>query len=138
MTDERRRNLDAVRAYVALLQPLFRLQHYEIEVWDEPPENKDAFADCGTKSRQHWARLRFAEKHFDTSPDEQRNTVAHELLHVLHDGVDVAAIEGFGGLATTSEEWARQRYDHENERLIDALSRVLAPLLPLPPAPKEG
>lgn len=138
MTDERRRNLERARAYVARLQPFMRLQHWDITVEEEPPDNENADAACWTANRCHIARLRFADRHFGRSPAEQAATVAHELIHIHTSEWETATREAFAALDPTGREWATERYEHAMERAIDSLSRVLAPSLPLPDADEGG
>ncbi len=132
MTDERRRNLERARAYVAQLQPLFRLQHWEITVRDEPPDN-DAHAQVWAAHTCYLAKLRFSDRHFADSLAEQVITVAHELIHIATQGWELAVRDALEGLDPTGKSWAEERYERAMERDTDHLSRVIAPFLPLPP-----
>lgn len=130
----RRRHLDRMRRYVAVLQPLLRLQGWDITVPDEPPEEDDAWAVC-ERSKHGWdARVFIADRLLAASPDQQRKTLVHELLHLYTHDWHVAHLDALTGLEQTSRNWARERHDHEHERCVDAIARVLAPFLPLPPA----
>ena len=137
MTDERRRNLERARAYVAQLQPLFRLQHWEIGVEDDPPDHNGE-ASVWTSHNCYVARLRFTDKHFTDSPAEQRASVAHELIHVATKDWMLTCEDIIEFLDPTSREWATERYERAMERSTDHLSRVIAPFLPLPPAADEA
>ena len=135
MLSKRRRKLGLgrVRAYVASLLPAFRLQHWEVLVEDDQPQNASATANCWTADNTWQARLRFADSHFEESEREQVNTVAHELLHVVTARLDLAVRDIIDGLEPSVKGWARERYDRELEHAVDHLARVIEPLLPRPP-----
>lgn len=130
----RRRHLERMRPYVAVLQPLLRLQAWAITVVDAPPEGAGNFAECARFRDGYWARVYFSDGLFRESLAFQRATVVRELLHLHTHDWHVASVQAFEGLEQTSKAWARERHDHEHERCIDALALVLAPFLPLPPA----
>jgi hypothetical protein len=130
--ERRRRNLDRMRAYIATLQPPLRLQHWEITIPEKPPPD-DSNADCDRHSRHHAARIRYHDQLFPEGAEEERRSTIHELLHLHLTGAQTAAYEAYEALDPTARAWARERFDHELEMTVDALSRVLAPFLPLPP-----
>lgn len=131
-------DLDRVRAYIATLQPLVGLAHWRIEVADEPPEEEGAVAFFHRWPRAWGATLYFSAEHFCQSPEEQRDTVVHELVHASLENLCVAAREGFDGLDQTSRSWAWTRVVHEVELCVDAWAKVIGPHLPLPPGREEG
>lgn len=134
---ERRAGLERMRSYVATLQPLLRLQHWEIAVTDGQP-SAGALADNCCYMRQHKNDVRFSDRFFRKSPAEQRETVVHELLHIVVEGWYRSNLAAFEGLSATSQEWAKERHEHETEMCIDSLSKIVAPYLPLPPRENEG
>jgi hypothetical protein len=129
---ERQAGLARMREYVAQLQPLLRLQHWDIVVMDAPPDD-NALADNCCYMRQHRNDVRFSDRFFAKSPEEQRETTVHELLHIVVEHWYRSTRAAFEGLSSTSQEWATERNEHEMEMCVDQLSRILAPLLPLPP-----
>jgi hypothetical protein len=137
--EARKAGLDRMRGHVATLVPLLRLSHWEIGVDDEPPESEGEAAIWYSR-KCYVARIRFADKHFAQPVAEQATTVAHELLHLHLSGPDWAAKDAADMLDPTSKLWVQERWDVEFERAVDAISRVLAPFLPLPPveASKES
>jgi hypothetical protein len=129
---ERKARLAHLRPYVAELQVLLRLQHWEIFVMpDRPPDN--ALADNCCYMRQYRNDVRFSDRFFAKSREEQRETTVHELLHIVVEHWYRSTRAAFEGLSSTSQEWATERNEHEMEMCVDQLSRILAPLLPLPP-----
>jgi hypothetical protein len=130
--ERRRRNLDRMRAYVATLAPLFRLQHWEIAVDDEPPDHNGE-ASVWTSNACYVARIAFTDRHFADPPDVQRNTVAHELIHIATKDWMLACEDIIEYHDPISQKWTTERYERAMERCTDHLARVLAPFLPLPP-----
>jgi len=128
---ERQAGLARMRAYVATLVPLLYLQHWQIVVMDEPPP--DALADNCCYMRQYRNDLRFSDRFFGKSLEEQRQTVVHELLHIVVEHWYRSTRAAFEGLSSTSKEWATERNEHEMALCVDMLSRIVAPYLPLPP-----
>lgn len=130
---ERKAGLERMRAYIAELVPLMRLQHWDIFVLDEPPDD-NALADNCCYMRQYRNDVRFSDRFFRKSPEEQRDTTVHELLHIVVEHWYRSNLAAFEGLSATSQEWARERHEHETEMCVDALAKILAPHLPLPPS----
>lgn len=134
---ERKAGLDRMRAYIAVLQPLLRLQHWNIAVVDERPAD-NALADNCTFMRQYKAQVRFSDRHLTQSPEEQRNTAVHELLHIVVEGWYRSNLAALDALGATAQEWARERHEHETEMCIDTLAHIIAPHMPLPPIATSG
>lgn len=127
----RRGDLDGVRAYVAILQPLLRIAHWDLVVGEE--QAPDAMADCSTYVREHRAELRFSDHFFAAPRERQRQVMIHELLHVVTEEWHRSNLAAFEALDSTPRSWATERELHEMEMCVDGLSRILAPYLPLPP-----
>ena len=128
----RQRGLERMRRYVADLVPLFRLQAWDVVVEDAHPD-PDTVAQCRYRQTLWRARLRFADQHLIDSPEEQRATVAHELLHIVDVNRATAHEQAIEGLNATAQDWAKERNHHETEREIEQLALIIAPFLPLPP-----
>lgn len=134
---ERKARLAHLRPYVAELQALLRLQGWEIEVVEEPPEEEDALAEVNRYKRAWCADIHISDALLGRSREWQRKSLVHELLHLhLHDFY-TASREAAECHPATASGWAMDRIDHEHERTTDALAVMLAPLLPLPPETKE-
>lgn len=129
---ERKAGLNRMRAYVATLQPLLRIQHWAITVGNNEPSD-GALADNCCYMRQYRNDIHFSDRFFGKSPEQQRETVVHELLHVVVEHWYRSTRAAFQGLSSTSQEWAIERNEHEMEMCVDSLAKILAPHLPLPP-----
>ncbi len=84
------------------------------------------------------AEVELSEAWFGRTPEEQRQTVVHELLHI-HTARLCRTLTRFteqvgGELAT----YLAKEHDEEEEIVIERLARVLAPYLPLPPEEKTN
>lgn len=132
--ETRKAGLDRMRAYIATLQPMMRLQQWKITIEEETTEDPDYVATINRTASSWSAFIRFGDVHFGHSVEEQRLTVVHELTHIHLMAFDTAASDGRNTLDPTSRQWAYERVRYELEMATDALSRVLAPLLPLPPS----
>lgn len=130
---KRKAGLDRMRAYIAQLQPLMRLQQWDIRVIDEEPSD-GCLADCGCFQHEHMADFRLADHFFANSPDRQRNTIVHEMLHVAVEGWWRSTVNTTEGLNSIAQIWAMERNTYQMEMTVDHLSRIIAPFLPLPPA----
>lgn len=130
---ERQAGLDRMRAYVATLQPLMRLQQWDVRVIEQIPDD-DCFADCQCYQHEHMADFRLADRFFDASPDRQRQTIVHEMTHVVVEGWWRSTVNTTEGLNSIAQVWAMERNTYQMEMAVDQLSRIIAPHLPLPPA----
>ena len=125
---------DSVAEWVALALPLLSLSHWTVRVSDDAAPD-DAHADTSPHSQATTATIRLGASFWTQSAEEQRNTLAHELVHLLLCRVDQMsdALEETLGSAGWSV-W-RPLYENEHERAVDAIALLLAPHLP--PFPVE-
>ena len=111
--------------YVRRLADILALKDWRIDVLDELPSGDGAFASIYPIVGRKWANLRMSEEFLVAPKLDQRQTIAHELVH-CH----------FAPLLRLLE--ARDQYDdamrHALEYGVDGLADGIAPLLPLPPA----
>lgn len=102
-------NLGWLRSYVAQVQPLLQLGHWQIEVLDEPSV-EDQF-EWSLYGRTKRAELRVADRFFDLGEAKQRIIIVAALLHLA--------------LPVLSLTYCRQF-----EETVQALARIIAPDLP--------
>lgn len=127
----------ALEAYVSEVRALLRLAHWTLMIPDEWPEEGDeVLAVIVPGDQRYIAHLRLGPGFWGLDPSDQRNSVVHELLHLHHVRLTDAVRLG---------QWRQQvgqgLYDHlidqvkrEAELMVDALTSVIAPAMPLPPA----
>jgi hypothetical protein len=121
----------ALEAYVAECMPLLHLDHWRVLVMtDVAPE--DRYADIEPNDQAQTANLRVGNLFWSQKPDEQRLTIAHELIHLHLCRIDQAVdrLEPVLGSAAWAP-WSGV-YEDAYERATDALATVYAPHLPVP------
>lgn len=119
---------DDFRRYFATLAPKMRLAHWHLDIPDDEPEDGGAWADVTCYGFKHGAMIRISEAILEESPENQRNTAVHELVHLFfaqHDTLIRSRLH-----AADKESW-----ESSMEYAIDALTRVISAFMPLPEAP---
>jgi hypothetical protein len=111
--------------YVRQLADLLRLRDWRIDVYEDAPAEPTAIASCAPVEGRKYAVIRLGESFLTDPPDDQRQTITHELLH-CHLGPMVRMIEVHDGLPPAAKI--------AMEYCVDGLADAIAPLLPLPPA----
>lgn len=131
LTEEQRL---ALQAWIDEAKPVMRLNDWYVVAKDTPPEDEDgglsydAFAGSFIRDSSDHASVHLGDSFWDETPEEQRETLAHELLHChlyrLHRFVE-------DRLRKADITTARQM----EEIAIEQLARIVAPLLPMPAIP---
>lgn len=136
MDEKRQTGLARMREYVATLQPLMRLSHWEIIIHEDPPENDDASASMTPHDHDWRAWLRLSDHYLDQlASNYQRLHMVHELTHLYFRGLDVAHTTLANGFAFAVWHIIDDRYSHEMELAVDGLATIIAPHMPLPAPP---
>jgi len=101
----------------------------ETSIADEPHGRAVGATKASINVSEHYltANIEFSQVWVDSDPDlhEIDVTVVHELLHCLFRDLDRAAEAPWHLLAEAASEMVRDRFDHEEEQLIDRLAYVL-------------
>lgn len=130
--------LPLLRGYVLMLQDPLHLLDWNVEVLTLLPDDPDISACIRTTVGRKQAAILVADRFFETPPEEQRQTIVHELLH-LHTNL---ALDVFRMIQQArTEGWlALGAIMHENaiEHTTDALADVIAPFLALPAQPVKA
>lgn len=79
------------------------------------------------------AVVRVHEDFFGRSPEGQRQTLVHELLHVQTARLCRVVTRLAEEIDNPAAAYAAKCHDEEEEIVVDRLARAIAPLLPLPP-----
>lgn len=80
------------------------------------------------------ATITFGPRFFASPREEQRATVAHELLHAHLDGPATVLRDIETQLGTLQWEIVHETYRRRSEEACDAIAEAVAKWLPLPPA----
>lgn len=124
----------ALQDYVSEVRRHLYLQHWEIRLPDEYPDDDDAIAEIDPCDGRYVATLRFGDDFWAGSRNTARAVIVHELLHLQH-----VRITNMIRLGQYRQQLGQGLYDHleaemkrEAEYMVDALTTVVAPLCPLP------
>lgn len=127
---------DALHAWVADVRAHLLLAHWRIDIPDEwPPEGDEVIAGINPCDGRYVATIRFGPSFWNRSPDEQRATLVHELLHLHH-----VRLTDVIRLGDWREQIGQAVYDgvyssvkREAEYMVDALTSIVAEHAPMPP-----
>lgn len=118
--------------YLRFLADALALRDWTVLLECGPLEVPARAAEVGRVYGRKFASVRVPESFFDTSIEDQRQALTHELLHchlagAQDDGQILSNVLPRKAFAA----W-HPRFEHNLEQAVDALADVLAPTLPLP------
>lgn len=122
-------NTQDLQAYVNRCLPAFGLSNWKVEV-SRHPADEDNWADIEVSDNLWTATLRVSSDFWGLDPEEKRRIVAHELLHVHYAGPERTVESLSNVLGSESYALLSAIFEKEIERSADALSNVVARLLP--------
>lgn len=136
---------EKLRAYIEVVRSLMNLGFWSLKLshvgpLDRPGEGDvvDYTAQIEPVDGRYLATMRFGEAFWRMTPEDQRETVVHELAHLYHVGVDTPLRVG-----AWRQQLGQGLYDHvvgEMKRGLeyatDHVAGVLAEYMPLPELPK--
>jgi len=131
MTRAQRSSLER---YLSEAQQILNLGQWKIELGDSPCE-EDALAEIEVSENLWQAKIRVAHGFFKEKPEEQRDTIAHELIHVHTAGIERARDRMEKTLGELAWPVFQSSMENEVERAVDALAKIVAPTLPMPDFP---
>jgi len=122
---------EQVSAYLNAHRDVMHLKQWTLKVSADIPSD-DSWADIEVSDNLWEATVRISGDFFKETPESQRRILAHELMHV-----HLAALERLMGsmegvLGSQAYEVVDKLWDTEGERVAEALSFVVAEVLPLP------
>ena len=122
---------EQVTAYLNANRDVMHLKQWTLKVSNDIPAD-DSWADVEVSENLWEASVRLSGDFFKETPESQRRILAHELMHV-----HLAALERLMGsmegvLGSQAYEVVDKLWDTEGERVAEALSFVVAEVLPLP------
>lgn len=122
-------SIQELQNYVNRCVPLFGLSQWKVEVSKHPTE-EDNWADIEVSDNLWTATLRVSGDFWTLDGEEKRRIIAHELLHVHYAGPERAVESLSGVLGAEAYALLTAIFEREIERSADALSTVVARLLP--------
>jgi len=130
-TEERKERIEFYRDWTIRCYQMLGLDHWNIAIQCAPCSD-DAKAECWRAVHQYQAKLRFSDEWFDADPEEQRQTLIHELLHCHLRPVWEVWQMVEAPLGTTAWGMFSRMSEIAEETTVDGLARAIAPLFPLP------
>jgi len=120
---------DSVAKWVASALPLLQLSHWQVSVSNDAAPD-DAHADTTPHPQASTAVVRIGSTFWGQNAEEQRNTLTHELVHLLMCRIDQMSdsLEDTLGVAGWSV-W-QPLWENEHERAVEAVALLLSPHLP--------
>lgn len=125
---------NALERYISEAQQTLNLGQWKIELEDSPCED-DALAEIEVSENLWQARIRVAHSFFKEKPEEQRDTIVHELIHVHTAGIERSRDRMEKTLGELAWPVFQASMENEVERAVDALAKIVAPTLPIPEFP---
>lgn len=131
MKPKRRRQ---VGKYLRRLADKLELRDWTVHLMHAEPHNPNHGAAMEATYGQRHVRVWIRSDLFDYSPEEQRQTLVHELVHV-HTSAMVAMVRETlpGQMAPGAHEVFEREFTRQMEHAVDAMAEAVAHHLPLPP-----
>jgi hypothetical protein len=128
-----------LETYVRDLANKLGLRDWIIELeWDITSDD-DADADIIPLYGRRCASIRFARSFRRQTPENQRYTVVHELLHCHMAPIDELVRRSAEGLLGSAGSTAvLVAYDQSSETAVDGIAASVAELLPVPRLPDDS
>jgi hypothetical protein len=127
---------EATTNYLRRLADLMTLRDWEILLLRELPNNDSSWAEievCRTHDTA-WVKVSWPEFYLVRTPEQQRETLVHELIHIHLDRPDAIMCDLTAMFPeNTANQFAKDQHKNAIEFSTHRLTRALAPFLPLPP-----
>jgi hypothetical protein len=122
---------EQVAAYLNANRDVMHLKQWTLKVSNDIPAD-DSWADVEVSENLWEASVRLSGDFFKETPESQRRILAHELMHVHNAALERLIGTLSGVLGSQAFEVLEKVWDTEGERVAEALSFVVAEVLPLP------
>lgn len=130
-----------INSYVQIVRRRMNLTEWRIDL-NKKPCPSDSLGECDIVYGQHIATISLNKNYKKDKPEILRNTIVHELLHCYLAPVTEAAsqvmepfeddIHGRKIVQATTNAM-----EYQIERVIDRLSEIISPSMPLPKMPNK-
>ena len=130
-----------INSYIQIIRRKMNLGEWKIVLYRKPCAN-DTLGECDVTYGQHYAVISLHKDYRKEKPENLRNTVVHELLHCYFSPITEAAMQA---LEPFEEDVHGRKIiqstinsmEYQTERVIDRLSYIIAPTMPLPKIPNQ-
>lgn len=120
-----KREAQAVADYAADVIALLALPRWRILIMEEPCDD-DCIASIDSVEGKYTAQLWLCTDWMKRADDERRDTITHEVLHLLHFRVDHIIADARDLMHDHEHDALHHRYRRETELMVDHLAGFLA------------
>jgi hypothetical protein len=120
LTDPRKQRFSA---YLRRLADALKLSDWRVEIDDRPPDSGRATAEVECVYGRRYAVVRLSERFLEQPPDEQRNSLVHELIHCHLNPAAAMALDEMG-------DGGAGHFRRMLEYAVDGLADAIAPHMP--------
>ena len=130
-----------INSYVQILKRKINLVEWKIDLNEKPCPN-DSLGECDIVYGQHLATISLNKNYKKEKPEVLRNTIVHELLHCYMSPITESATQVMEPFEEDIHgrkiiQAAINAMEYQTERIIDRLSDIVAPTMPLPKMPNK-
>ncbi|EFD50340.1 hypothetical protein HMPREF0569_1593 [Micrococcus luteus SK58] len=118
------KDADRAAAFMAEVASVLGLPQWSIRVMEKPCE-KDAQATVGVIHGRYVAEVRLSRGWTHVHPDEQRNTLVHEVLHLFHHRIDDVVLAAESAVPKKALRRLHDGLNVELEYMVDLLTTVV-------------
>lgn len=115
----------AVCDFAANVVSALHMPGWKILVMDDPCED-DALASISWVDGKYTAQIYLCAGWMNRSSDERRETVVHEVLHLLHFRINHVIDDARDLMHDHEHDALARRYQRETELMVDHLAKFLA------------
>ncbi|MCL5292552.1 MAG: hypothetical protein M1548_08515 [Actinobacteria bacterium] len=121
-------------SYVRQIADLLHLKDWRIRIEVDEAEDFDGFmAVVHPIEGRKRARLILCKEWLELSPEDQRHSIVHELVHCHLAGAgDIVRLDLLKNMSQSSYDIFYGGFKRQIEYAVDGLADAVAPLLPLP------
>lgn len=130
LDDWTRDQVDALQFYIQDLSRMMNLDNWDIYIGREASA-AHTLASVHPVYGRHIAVIAVSKDWWSFTPEIQRNTIVHELIHVIHN----RQTEVIRTTPMSTGLW--RTFERETEMMVDHLTIVFASFLPMPPTPED-
>lgn len=120
-------------AYIREIANTLLLHDWDITLSRAISESSIYRAEIALHRERDEANIELSDVWFGRTPEQQRQTLVHELLHIHTTRLCRVVTRLHERLGSDVTTYVENAHDEEEEILVDRLARILAPYLPLPP-----
>lgn len=125
-----------ITSYVQIIKRKMNLIEWKIDLGQKPCPN-DSLGECEIIYGQHAATITLNKGYKKDKPEILRNTIVHELLHCYLAPISEAAAQALEPFEEDIHgrkivQSTTNSIEYQTERVIDRLSDIISPMMPLP------